>query len=729
MFSSADSKLSLFMQNFLPEREPSVPLVLVNVKLEAPSKDSPFIDFLSVEKAERIVREFGASGVSRESDFEKDFENIDSLVEKNNVKSQKTSFFFNIKERFLKDFSDTKSPAEYNPYLSKQRRHLVYKKNDGYYADLTFFRVLQSLKLPEIQITNSSINLGKIEIPRAEDGSVVLKFPKKSWHEFKSIQADELYDFSELEMNFRSCLEIISQRGLFGELNSENPLPLFDEALECQDDFGKSISLKNKFYVLMADYLSGKQERILLEAAADEEESSFIKDSFGLCRNLFSELETRRAKLREQLAGSFCLLVADYGLKTDFIPSPSEKHFPENLVPYVIANMIFSADFVDLLHPFFSFAVALVLCLIFVLVAYRIKRNLIMLFLSIILLLLSVSAFVFLFLYFRIFAGLAVPLSSLVLLSLILNIKCRKKNASDRNFFAAHFQQGISESSLKKIISAPADFALDGHKSDATILALSIAGFRDIKKLFNENQLCAFLNHYFDKITLLILEGGGIVESYRNDRILSIFGSPVPLEDHCIKAVKTAFEIKKIDLALNQEISLYSASPKPDGMSDDLYTAFFILNHNEKKILSRVGIYSAEISAGCIGSSAGKSFRILDDSWKYAFRVKKAGSQCDASGIFVNGSASDYIRDFYILRSIPLKFVKPEETSDLYEILGSRDDDDDKLWNYANFWNQAVALLEKGESEKALAVFEKLSEGRPNDKVARYFIKFLSEVK
>ena len=95
----------------------------------------------------------------------------------------------------------------------------------------------------------------------------------------------------------------------------------------------------------------------------------------------------------------------------------------------------------------------------------------------------------------------------------------------------------------------------------------------------------------------------------------------------------------------------------------------------------------------------------------------------------MNEAAFAYLRDSYILRSIPLKSLKSDEFLAMYEILGNQSDDDDKLWNYANYWNQAAAFLEKGENQKSLAIIEKLSEGRPNDKVARYFIKMLREVK
>ena len=729
LFSSADSNFSLFLQKFLPDLESSVPLVLVNAKIAGLSNSTRQIDFSNLENAAQTARELGAFACVSDTDFDSQQVSINSLLVNDKKPLQNGNFFFNIIHNFSqKNSFDSKSPEKFDPYLSVQRRHLVYKKKGVYFADLTFAQILESLNNPRVQISNSSIKFGDVEIPRAADGSVILKFPKRSHRDFKSISVQEIYDFARLEENFYEYLKIISERGFFGELNFENPFAVFEEARESQADLEKTKALKNKFYVLMKNFLSGKQERILLEDA-DDDEKEVIKKSFAVCGELFFELEARRENLKSLLDKSFCLIVPYFENQNDFIHAPLDSHFPKNLVPYLIANMIFSADFVDSVHPLVSLAIAFGLCLFFLLIACRIKKNLTMFIFSLVTILLSAAGFVWIFLFFRLYAGFFVPLSALLLLSLILNLACRKKNAETRAFFDNHFLQCVPESSIKQIISHPADFMLEGQKYDSTVMASSIAGFREIKRLFNETQLTAFLNYYFAKVSSLILESSGFVESYRNDRIVSLFGSPISLENHCAAAVKSAFAIKEFDNTLNQEIETYALSPKPDGMNDDLYTAFFILNHNKKKIMTRAGIYTASISAGCIGSAEKKSFRILDDSWKFAFKIKKAVSECGASGIFVNETASVNLRDSHILRSIPLKSFKSDEFLELHEVLGNQSDDDDKLWNYANYWNRAVEFLEKGENEKSLAIFEKLSEGRPNDKVARYFIKMLREEK
>ena len=86
------------------------------------------------------------------------------------------------------------------------------------------------------------------------------------------------------------------------------------------------------------------------------------------------------------------------------------------------------------------------------------------------------------------------------------------------------------------------------------------------------------------------------------------------------------------------------------------------------------------------------------------------------------------IKDEFIVRSLGEFSFDPEKKFAISEILGIKSDDDDKLWNYVTYWNQAVDLLEKGESQKSLSIFKKLSEGRPNDKVATYFIKKINEI-
>lgn len=650
-----------------------------------------------------LAEELGAKSFYFDANLKNPLVKIDSLVQKEEMSRERQTSFFNIKivipgrEQALEDSKTPEIASHLFPVEQAQvssfsehtflagnstpfgERTLLYKKNGEYFSDAAFASVLDYLGAQKIKISDQTIAILRAddtitEIPRGKNGAILLKYPAQSWKNYNSVAFSELHALSVSEKNFFDYLSLMNGQGFFGEFDGENPIELYTAAVSATSDVSKYRALKKQFYVAMEQFLSGKQERLLSEAFSDEESKKKVKNMFTTCRRLFSEIETARAKISEKLADSLCIFALVAETASDFAKTPVEPLAPRTAESFVLSNMILSEDFFG--TPFLILSLAISFLIFFLLI--------------------------------------------MAVLLLIFHLRANSKSllANERSFL-----QCVPKQFLKKIRLKSADYALDGQKSDATILAASISGIQMLENLLNENQLIAFLNYYLEKISSAVTQCGGIVESYRNDEVISIFGSPIPSENHCFLATSAALSIKNLDREINADIQIYPKSPKIDGMSDDLYTAFFILNHNERKIATRIGIFSGEVVAACLGSESKKSYRIIDDSWKKAVLVKDAAKILGNSGILINETAFERLRDDYIIRKIGKLLESEEDSMALSEILGDRKSDDEKLWNYANYWNQAVDLKEKGETEKSLAIFKKLSAARPSDRAAKYFIK------
>ena len=660
-----------------------------------------------------LARELGTKKCSFDLDYKSPVENFESHIEKTASEKKKEKSFFNIKviipgkKYFL---NDSKSPEisgklfQFNDYPFSSSvfsasqlnspsffRHLFIKNNDVYYADKVFADLMDYLNVKSLKVTGAWISydlefksengdsiLKNVKIPRSCDGSLLLKYPREKYAEYKSISCLELLNALSLEKNFYSYLSVMNDRGFFGEMETENPLQIYKKALSAKDNLPEYINLKNRFFRIMRAYLSGKYERLLCEAFSSEIGKESVTDTFTTCRRLFSQLESCRVSLSEKLNGSFCLFALTGTSSADFISSPMEKNYPKACESYVLANMILTNDFINYLQP----------------------------------------------LIFISFLTLTLLLS--LLLTFVTSI-FQKKN--QRKSLLTQLSQPIPPDFGKKLSRKRLLPALEGQKSRATLLSLSIKNFPQIRIYFNENQLLAFLNYYFDKVAAVITKAGGFIESYRNDEVIAIFGLPDEKKDSSSLALKAGIFLRELEFEFNSDVNLYPSSPKPDGMNDELYTAFFILNHNQKQIQTQISVITGDMSGGCQGSSSFKAYRITDYSWKNVLNYRKAADLFHSRGIMVNENVRDDVKDEYIIRTLgqlPLK--NPESDLKVYEVLAPMSSDDDKLWNYVNFWNQAESLMENGEKEKALAMFIKLSEGRPSDKTARYFIKLLNDV-
>ncbi|MBR1537072.1 MAG: hypothetical protein IJ630_09055 [Treponema sp.] len=716
IFTSLDKKISVAFQNFIPEKASDIRFSHILADDSAFEKlNTTYISDSLVQKTKFLAYELGAKLVICDFGKKTPAVPVDERVEKYASRSQKERKMPLLNAKIVfptknNSYIDSKSPEIEHGFIPDEKSdysvQLVGQKNGKYYAQSAFAQLLEFFPDTQLKISSSEIVLTKDahKIPRIYDGSVLLRNSSAAYEKCARISFLELYELLAGEENFYRYLKLLETRGFFGELNSESPLSLYEASLTEKNQSGHK-NLKNQFYVLMASALSGNYERILTETAKNDEEERVIKNSFVTARKLFSEIETQRTHLSEKLRESFCIF------------SLSE----EVPVSFSLSNMILKDDFVDALPGFFSVLIAIFFCLILALVSLKFKKERSLLIFSIFYLILTSCALIFAFVLLKIFIGFIIPFSSLIILILILNFSLLNQNISEKSQISALFSQVVPENLLKNVYKAPKKFNLNGDKNESSLLSLSLQNIPLLKNLLSESQFLSFFNHYFEKISEEVTKNGGIIESFTTDEITALFGSPVEDKEHCFSALKAAFSVRDAEKFINKEINSYPLLPKPDGMDDELYTAFFILNHNSKKIFSTLSVLTCEIKAGCLGSPSKKSYRILDDSCKTAAFMKNTAKKIGSAGILLNETAASHLSDSLILRSLG-NFENNGEILKIFEILGNKSDDDEKIFNYATYWNQAMALLEKGEGQKSRAIFEKLSIGRPNDKVARYFL-------
>ncbi|TVR85398.1 MAG: CHASE2 domain-containing protein, partial [Spirochaetaceae bacterium] len=122
----------------------------------------------------------------------------------------------------------------------RRRLHLLMKHDGQYYGQLAFVPLLEFLGHPAIEVTNSSITLQgamlngtpqDIRIPRAEDGSVLVKWPKKQFRDYNQISSWQLIRNASQEGRLVRNLEAMEESGFFGYWDDgPPPLVYYDNA-------------------------------------------------------------------------------------------------------------------------------------------------------------------------------------------------------------------------------------------------------------------------------------------------------------------------------------------------------------------------------------------------------------------------------------------------------------------------------------------------------------------
>ena len=765
LFTPADTAVYALLQRFVTPLPFSKSVVLVTVDDESLSYIKTITpDARVYDTAVLYAREFGARACIFDQNQKSPMREVESFRASDEVSGEREAPFFNLKIVFPSKTHatrDTKSPdcsgklrelhslpASFSPPVlfsagacntdfSKRvlhAQHFVVRAEGAYYGELGFAATLSYLGAKNLKITNAELAFeredGKhVRIPRTSDGSVIVQFPNTSWREYNTLSLREILQYARAEQNLFDYIFLMNSRGLFGELNSESPVSILEKALSSTQNVSTYTALKQLFYRALSAYLSGNQERILLDSASDTETAAMIQNSFAICRHLFAELESERAFLREKLSETLCVFALTSEFSADFCATPGDSHFPTSALPAVVANMVLSERFADEFSPFASLFLALVLCVLALSLAPLFRRPSALCAFSVLFVLFVSGVLVGVFALFHCFIGFATPLTALILLLIALNCARIKEDSTRARRISDAFSQGISHETLREIQKHPNRAALDGEKQQVTLLSCSIYHARLLPAMLNEMQLAAFLNYYLSKVSAVITARGGVVESYTRDEVLSLFGAPLADEQHCAHAMHVAFALKACEKTINADVATIPRAPKTDGMSDDLYTAFFILNHHGAKVQLRLSVFTGRIACACLGSSARSAFRIIDGSERVVADFRSVFKKTGISGILANETAVEALRDDYIIRKLGTFSVRGEKkTFPVSEVMAELRSDDEKLWNYVTYWNQAMDLHAQGEDEKARALFKKLSEGRPSDRGARYFINQLNGV-
>lgn len=107
------------------------------------------------------------------------------------------------------------------------------------------------------------------------------------------------------------------------------------------------------------------------------------------------------------------------------------------------------------------------------------------------------------------------------------------------------FSKYVDEKIIKKILSHPDKRHLTGEKHNCSILFADINGFTEFSKKVPAEEVIKLLNDFYSKMAAIALKHNGTVDKFIGDEIMTVFGSPIPLDDHASRAIRTAIEMRE----------------------------------------------------------------------------------------------------------------------------------------------------------------------------------------
>jgi adenylate cyclase len=139
---------------------------------------------------------------------------------------------------------------------------------------------------------------------------------------------------------------------------------------------------------------------------------------------------------------------------------------------------------------------------------------------------------------------------------------------------------------------------LGGEEREASVLFADIRGFTTISEKLPPPELLHLLNAYLGHMSRVIEGEKGVIDKYIGDEVMAIFGAPLLLEDHAVRAVAAGIGMLK-------ELNRFNAE---EGLPSPLRIG--------------IGIATGPVVAGNVGSPERLNYTVLGDTVNIASRLQ-----------------------------------------------------------------------------------------------------------
>ncbi len=165
---------------------------------------------------------------------------------------------------------------------------------------------------------------------------------------------------------------------------------------------------------------------------------------------------------------------------------------------------------------------------------------------------------------------------------------------------------------LEHVLEDPARYlALAGARRTLTLLFSDISGFTALSNEMPPDVVISLLREYFEAMVSLITAERGRVDKIMGDGILAVFGDPIPVEDHAVRAVRVALQMQTTMIDLQQRW----------------------ISRGAPRVGLRVGIATGEVYVGNIGARGKKvEYTVLGRPVNLAARLEH---QAPTMGVLV----------------------------------------------------------------------------------------------
>ena len=214
-----------------------------------------------------------------------------------------------------------------------------------------------------------------------------------------------------------------------------------------------------------------------------------------------------------------------------------------------------------------------------------------------------------------------------------------------KEVFGRYIATQVSDRILK------GDVNLGGEAREVTILFSDIRNFTSMSEDMAPQQVVAFLNAYFSEMVEAVFEQGGVLDKFLGDGLMAVFGSLGDQPDHARRAVRAALRMKALLGKINGERAIEGKPPIAIG----------------------VGIHTAEVVVGNIGSARRLEYTVIGDGVNTSSRVQALNKEFGTT-ILITETTFEAVREEFECRTMPETKIRGKQRAlKFYEVVASRE--------------------------------------------------------
>lgn len=241
------------------------------------------------------------------------------------------------------------------------------------------------------------------------------------------------------------------------------------------------------------------------------------------------------------------------------------------------------------------------------------------------------------------------------------------------------------------LLRAKVEASLEVNEAEVTIFFSDIANFTTHVESMRPESSLLLLSRYFNDMSKIIDDHGGVVLEFIGDAILCIYGAPLQNPDHATAAVRASLRMLNSLKRMNE------------------WSAARGLPH----VSIRCGVHTGRVLVGNMGFNARMKYDIIGEEAEVAGKLEEMNKNYETN-MLISQRTFDSLTGDFITRPIDYLILHKKATKQIVEAIhevidrvrGDKEQHD--AWPACALHAEAMALFRQRQFETALPLFERV---------------------